>query len=958
MNYDGIPAELKAVPNWCTWKWVVEAGKRKKIPHQVNGERAKSNDPKTWTTFKIAYAAYTETEGAFDGICCMMSTKPENYVFIDIDHCVKDRVIEPWALDIVERFDSYTEISQSGKGLHIIIEAKKPFLRCRKTGSAFEIYDSLRPCYITGDVVNGLMKIRPRQELLDQLMFEIFGEQKSTQNQSEVIKPKFGLPDEDVLKKAIHGKNGEKVKRLLKGDLSDYGGDDSAADQALADILCFYCGGDYSQIESIFSSTKLGQRKKWTDREDYKKRTIDKAIEGAKEYYDPSQINDDEKVVNGIRFRDISEEKLERKQKSNGEWKTTITRTFSQTKAADVLVKEFDLLMTADDDKAVWYYNGRIYSKLGLPYVYRTLLQLQKDHIDRKMLQEVQIRIQADLHLRPVVFNPFPSLVSLENGVLDCRNSEFRPFRSEDLITDQLQVKYDRAAKCPGIIQFIESLTPDTADRITLIDILASGAYRRALHYVAFLLGHGGSGSSTFIQLLQSFYGTTTTEAVPLKELLESRFALSALKDARYSIGEEIDEVGEAGTSAVKRVSGGDWISADQKNKGRARFRGWTKLVFTANKIPRFTDETWAFRRRFIEVQLPFKFVQTVNPNEPNERQGDPKILDKITLSSELSGLANLIAARLPWITKNCQIYRKPGHYEAYKEQTDSVTTFLERYCTFLVDASSFRIPVNRLHGYFKRWADLTMGNLVDARWFGRFIKRYCNGRPPIETTIDGHTCTVYPGLVFDEIKYNEEIAELERRLIGSNRKDIGSVNGLGTDNNRPSTGLTGLYSLVDPDREVTPEVFWDEIRIIFGGEDVPQNNPADTVISSTGPDIHPFSDPVENQIPASEDTELAKDVNPMISEKAVPDIMPESKDPVELVREAVAQFEAEGRPVVPSVLTEYLGTPSELKEVVGRLRDLGYTMTQEIDPASHMPICKRCIMEQEEPDRMVEVGA
>jgi putative DNA primase/helicase len=153
MNYDGIPAEPKAMPNWCTWKWVVEKGESKKIPHQVNGEKARSNDPKTWTTFEIAYAAFIETEGAFDGICWMMPTDPGSYVFIDIDHCVKDRVIEPWALDVVRRFNSYTEISQSGHGLHILIEAKKPFKRCRKVGSLFEIYDSLRPVYLTGDIV-------------------------------------------------------------------------------------------------------------------------------------------------------------------------------------------------------------------------------------------------------------------------------------------------------------------------------------------------------------------------------------------------------------------------------------------------------------------------------------------------------------------------------------------------------------------------------------------------------------------------------------------------------------------------------------------------------------------------------------------------------------------------------------------------------------------------------------
>jgi len=153
MNYNGIPAELKAMPNWSGWKWVVEEGEPKKIPHQINGEKARSNDPRTWTTFEIAYVAFTETEGAFDGICWMMPTKPGKFVFIDVDDCVEDGAITPLAIDVVKRFDSYTEISQSGRGIHIIIEAKKPFERCRKASSPFEIYDSLRPVYLTGDMV-------------------------------------------------------------------------------------------------------------------------------------------------------------------------------------------------------------------------------------------------------------------------------------------------------------------------------------------------------------------------------------------------------------------------------------------------------------------------------------------------------------------------------------------------------------------------------------------------------------------------------------------------------------------------------------------------------------------------------------------------------------------------------------------------------------------------------------
>lgn len=153
MNYNGIPSELKAPSCWDTWKWVVEKGKRRKVPHQINGQKARSNDPSTWTTFESAYTAFTETEDGFDGICWMMPTTPGKCVFIDVDDCVEDGVIAPWAIDVINRFNSYTEISQSGRRIHIIVEAKKPIKRCRKKDSPFEIYDCLRPCYITGDVV-------------------------------------------------------------------------------------------------------------------------------------------------------------------------------------------------------------------------------------------------------------------------------------------------------------------------------------------------------------------------------------------------------------------------------------------------------------------------------------------------------------------------------------------------------------------------------------------------------------------------------------------------------------------------------------------------------------------------------------------------------------------------------------------------------------------------------------
>jgi putative DNA primase/helicase len=176
-NLDVIPIDLKDRKQWCDYKLEIVKDKKTKVPYQINSKRASSTDLKTWTTFSIARNAYENLDG-FDGMCFMLS-KDNGITFIDLDHSVKDEVVEPWADEIVKRFNSYTEISQSGKGLHILIKASKPGDRCRtsKCPHDIEIYDNARQCCLTGDTINGLGTIEARQEELNKFYLEIFGEQ-------------------------------------------------------------------------------------------------------------------------------------------------------------------------------------------------------------------------------------------------------------------------------------------------------------------------------------------------------------------------------------------------------------------------------------------------------------------------------------------------------------------------------------------------------------------------------------------------------------------------------------------------------------------------------------------------------------------------------------------------------------------------------------------------------------
>src|SRR5262249_61954524 len=80
---ENIPEEIKSTIQWCTWKYTSRNGKRSKIPLQVDGTAAKSNDPKTWTDFETALQTYQDRK--LDGTMFAL-TAP--WVGIDLDECV------------------------------------------------------------------------------------------------------------------------------------------------------------------------------------------------------------------------------------------------------------------------------------------------------------------------------------------------------------------------------------------------------------------------------------------------------------------------------------------------------------------------------------------------------------------------------------------------------------------------------------------------------------------------------------------------------------------------------------------------------------------------------------------------------------------------------------------------------------------------------------------------------
>jgi len=215
-------------------------------------------------------------------------TEDDPFCGIEFDDCFIDGKLHESVEGIVSALASYTEISPSGKGLHVIIRAKLRGSRNRSRqtpwGGGIEVYDRRRYFTMTANCLPGSPKeVFERQSQLDGLIDELLPEPELPERALAVHVP-VNLSDDALLDKAHRAKNGGKFTALFdRGDVSTHGRDDSAADLALCTHLAFWTGGDPERIDRLFRRSAL-MREKWY-RDDYRDRTIEVAIAGCESFF-------------------------------------------------------------------------------------------------------------------------------------------------------------------------------------------------------------------------------------------------------------------------------------------------------------------------------------------------------------------------------------------------------------------------------------------------------------------------------------------------------------------------------------------------------------------------------------------------------------------------------------------------------------------------------------------------
>ena len=201
MRYENIPQELRVLKQW------VCANDGSKVPMQANRPYAASSiNPYTWASFEDALWAVEH--GYYDYLGFVFNDN--GIVGIDLDDAigyvettyftgeiVRHPQASGLALDILNLCNTYSEVSKSGTGLHILLKGDIPF-KGKNNLNGVEMYKTAWFFIMTGDTLTPYQHIEENQEALDTIVAKYFPETREKTNAT--VTPRIYNPEWDCPK--------------------------------------------------------------------------------------------------------------------------------------------------------------------------------------------------------------------------------------------------------------------------------------------------------------------------------------------------------------------------------------------------------------------------------------------------------------------------------------------------------------------------------------------------------------------------------------------------------------------------------------------------------------------------------------------------------------------------------------------------------------------------------------
>ena len=265
--------------------------------------------------------------------------------------------------------------------------------------------------------------------------------------------------------------------------------------------------------------------------------------------------------------------------------------------------------------------------------------------------------------------------IAFKNGVYNIETDEFLPFDPSYIITNKIEFDYIQGAYCEAADKTLDRLAcGDKEIRLLLEEVIGYTFYRRnELRKAFILIGDKANGKSTYLDMIKTMLGDENTAALDLKELGD-RFKTAELFGKLANIGDDIGDDFIPNPAAFKKLVSGDRLNAERKGQDPFDFNNYSKLLFSANNIPRIKDKSGAVVNRLVIIPFNARF----SADDPDY---DPYIKYKLRKPEAMEYLIQLGITGLKRVLKNRRFttsIKVEKEIKEYEENNNPILLFFK----------------------------------------------------------------------------------------------------------------------------------------------------------------------------------------------------------------------------------------------------------------------------------------
>lgn len=381
--------------------------------------------------------------------------------------------------------------------------------------------------------------------------------------------------------------------------------------------------------------------------------------------------------------------------------------------ATEILVKyiksKLKIYTTKDDIKSeMWIYKDGIYIPQGKSEIRRILREILEEQYNTFVYNQVIAKLEPDTFIDIDKFfsTCYKDEIAVENGILNIMTLELSPFDPAKIFFSKIPVKYDPSKKCEKIDKFLQDVLSNKED-IRVFYELAGFSFLKEYKFekAIMMVGPGRNGKGKTIELLKRLIGVENCCSVPLSSIKPDSFSISELFGKMLNLVGDIggDDLKETGT--FKHVTGRDLIGGKRKFLRDLHFVNYAKFVFACNELPMTYDMTRGFWDRWILLEFPYTFVSEEEYNLAEDKSKlkirDEDIIQKITISDEMSGLLNKALEGLHRLLIQKGFSTTKGCEEVKSTWIRKSNSFVAFCFDFLEDSWDSKISKKKLRKYY-----------------------------------------------------------------------------------------------------------------------------------------------------------------------------------------------------------------------------------------------------------------